>query len=326
MGWRHSVALLGFSALATATACDSKSRQGGTGATVSTTASAVATPSAASASSESSSPPPATSASGLPPVAQGTHAEMGPSDGDWTKWIRARVANAKAGQREIVRGPVARKLEPPCGGSQHERGRDPDVLLSSWSTSDSAATSGGGVLAAQWGPGTAPPHVVDAFDVPEVEVVEGWFTGDTTRQNACEAFGFHVMRSRRATATVPNPPVADFNPPVYEDDAQRVQVLLSAPESLRELPLLTDDRRWLAIVATLPLVEADVDAHAENTRAELASYGFDTAEIVDTRQAAAMFCCYRVVVAGRFATQGAAQATVTKAKRFYPAAYVRKGF
>jgi hypothetical protein len=251
---------------------------------------------------------------------------MGPRDGEWTAWVQARVANAKAGQREIVRGPIAQKLGPPCGGSQHERAHDPEVLLASWSTSDSAPTAGGATLAAEWGPGTAPPHVVDVFDVPEVEVVEGWFTGDTTHQNACEAFGFHVMRSRRASATVPNPPVADFNPPVYEDDAQRVQVLLSAPESLRELSPLTDDRRWFAIVATHPLVEADVDAHTEKARADLVTHGFDTAEVIDTRQAAAMFCCYRVVVAGRFTTQSAAQAAVTKAKRFYPAAYVRKGY
>jgi len=134
------------------------------------------------------------------------------------------------------------------------------------------------------------------------------------------------MRSRRASATVPNPPVGDFNPPVYEDDAQRVQVLLSAPESLRELPPLADDRRWLAIVATHPLVEADVDAHADMTRADLVARGFDTAEVIDSRQAAAMFCCYRVVVAGRFATQAAAQAAVAKAKRYYPAAYVRMGY
>jgi hypothetical protein len=134
------------------------------------------------------------------------------------------------------------------------------------------------------------------------------------------------MRSRRASATVPKSPDTDFNPAVYEDDAQRVQVLLSAPESLRELPSLTDDRRWLAIVATHPLVEVDVDAHADKTRADLVARGFDTAEVIDTRQAAAMFCCFRVVVAGRFATESAAQAAVTKAKPSYPAAYVRKGF
>jgi hypothetical protein len=167
--------------------------------------------------------------------------------------------------------------------------------------------------------------VVDVFDVPEVEVVEGWFTGDTTHQGGCEAFGFHVMRSRRA-GLAPALPNDDPALRYYEDDAQRVQVLLSAPESLRELPPLGDDRRWFAIVATHPLVEADVDAHAEKARADLVAHGFDTAEVIDTRQAAAMLCCYRVVVAGRFATQGEAQAAVTKAKRFYPAAYVRKGF
>jgi hypothetical protein len=224
--------------------------------------------------------------------------------------VRKRAANATAGEREIVRIPI---------GSAWGGSTSPDTFIGSWVAGH---INGGNVgLSVDWAPGT-----IKATG-PVTVIADGWFTGPQTEKatgpGTFDTFAFHVMRSREPGAGKGEGPNGD---PRLEEDAERVQVLLSAPESLRELPQLADDRRWFAVVANLPLLEADVDAHAEKARADLAAHGFDTAEVIDSRQAAGLFCCFRVVVAGRFATQSAAQSAVTKAKPLYPAAYVRKGF
>jgi len=91
------------------------------------------------------------------------------------------------------------------------------------------------------------------------------------------------------------------------------------------VPQLRDDRPWLAIIATLPYTQHDVDAEAEAIRARAVAAGFDGAAVLDTRQTANLFCCGRVVVAGRYAKEPDAASAVRSAKR-WPTAYVKQGW
>jgi hypothetical protein len=281
------------------------------GGTLQAVSAAPPQPSAAAPSSASTSTAPsAVAGGGLPPVAPGARAEVGPGlvDDPFSKWVDARAAQARAGKREIVRLPVGIAT----GGATV-----PDTFIGAWM---GGAIMGGDIgLSPEWEAGVPKPAGMQTW------IVEGWFTGTRTTEGlggggggpTWPIYGFHGMRSRTASSD------PDGNP---EADARRVQVLLAGDEATRELPALHDDRRWLAVAATLPLTEADVDAHAERARARLVADGLESAEIIDSRQAAGLSCCFRVIVAGRYAAEKDAAVTVGKAKHAFAGAYVRKGW
>lgn len=269
------------------------------------------------------SPASAAASAGLPAVTFSAPREAPiPIDGDLRAWVRKRWQNAKAGKREMVRIPVTHRW----GGSS-----TPAVFLGAWDN----VLMGGDGLSIEWGPGTIKLTPSDYLHAPQNLVVEGWFTGEAVIQKqdltydplVGDTFTFHATRSRVA-AKVPHPVPRSPNSLLgaLEVDAERVEVLLPPPESLREVSLLQDGLPWFAVVASLPLLDTDVDAHAAKTRADLVAMGFERAEIIDSRQATGLFCCYRVVLGGRFASEGEAQAAVAKAKKAFPMAYVRKGF
>jgi hypothetical protein len=92
------------------------------------------------------------------------------------------------------------------------------------------------------------------------------------------------------------------------------------------VPRLHDERPWLVIVATLPYQQPHVDDEAKALQARAVAAGFADAEVIDTRQTDELFCCSRVVLAGRYAGKKDADAVIGRAKRAGLPAYVRKGW
>ena len=60
---------------------------------------------------------------------------------------------------------------------------------------------------------------------------------------------------------------------------------------------------------------------------KLIDRGFPSAEIFDSRRASALFCCFHVVVAGRYATKKEALGVARQArKQRFRDVYVRRGW
>lgn len=259
-------------------------------------ASASAAPSEVAAASA----PAATAQQLLPSIAHGAHGAQGPKMEDSPavdKWVVARAAEAKEGRREIVSLPVSA-----VGGGATM----PPMTIGVWM---GAVVGTGDGLDVEWEPGAPKPAA------EHTSLVQGYFTGTHHKTPdfggpVFDLYGFHALRAR----------------PFAETDPMRADILLAGEEGARVLPPLTDDRRWLAIVDSLPVVEANVDVAAQSMRSKLAAAGFTDAEVIDSRQTADLFCCYRVVLAGRFATEAEAASAVklAKAKKFQ--AYARKGW
>jgi hypothetical protein len=239
----------------------------------------------------------------LPPVEPGSRAEKGPELDDsaaCAKWVRARAADARAGKRAIVRMPIG----VPAGGATA-----PDTFIGAWL--GGSITLGQDGITPEWEPGVPHPSGM------QTSIVEGWFTGTQKKEGggggpSWDTFGFHATRARAGSPD--------------EADARHLQVVLSGPEASRELPALHDDRPWLLVAASLPLLEKDVDAHAESARAKLVAEGFDQAEVIDSRQATGLFCCFRNVLAGRYASDKEAREALARVKHAHPGAFVRKGW
>jgi hypothetical protein len=93
-----------------------------------------------------------------------------------------------------------------------------------------------------------------------------------------------------------------------------------------DVPPLHDDRPWLLILSALPYDAPSVDEEASKQRDRAVAAGFAGADVIDTRQTTQLFCCSRVVVAGRYATPKEANTDLPKARRTWTSAYVRKGW
>jgi hypothetical protein len=89
---------------------------------------------------------------------------------------------------------------------------------------------------------------------------------------------------------------------------------------------LTDDKPWLVVIDSLALFDKGTDVRAEALRKKVEAAGFADAQVIDSRQAPLLFCCYRVVVASRQPTREAALAQVKALKQKKFGASVRRGW
>jgi hypothetical protein len=152
-------------------------------------------------------------------------------------------------------------------------------------------------------------------------VVEGRFTGDHGSAPASDdpaekakfkLWGFEVLRWR----------------PRRPDDPkdEKVRIVLAGKDAAEAVAPLADDRPWLVVADSLALFDKGTDKRALALKDKLVAAGFAQAEVIDSRQAPLLFCCYRVVVAARFATREQALAAVKDVKKKKLDASVRRGW
>ena len=111
------------------------------------------------------------------------------------------------------------------------------------------------------------------------------------------------------------------------DADARLHVLLDGAQNARKVAPLTGDKKWLVIINSLPLADKRSARRAETIKQKLIAKGFAGAEVFDSRAASKLFCCYRVVVAGRFASKKEARAAAKLARRArFRGVYVKQGW
>ena len=90
---------------------------------------------------------------------------------------------------------------------------------------------------------------------------------------------------------------------------------------------LSDERRWLVVVRSIPAHGKRARARSERLLVNLKKAGFSAAEVIDSRQAPRLFCCYIVVLASRHKDREAAMAQAKAVKkRGYRGITVRRGW
>lgn len=228
-----------------------------------------------------------------------------------SEWIAERVRRAKAGERELVRLPLAqRSMGWGCECPMHFVGTSTGTGTGHW-----VSLTVGSAL--------------ETSDTREgwVRVAEGYFTGRRVTEDLRDKnkeppeylyhpWEFHVLRSRAARDDTES----------HSDADAATAVVLDAKHFAVPVPALNDARPWLTIAQTIPLHQPNALATAQATVERLQRAGFPQAEFLDSRQAKELFCCYLLVVSGRHPTQAEAvrQARALKAKRF--SAYARRGW
>jgi hypothetical protein len=228
------------------------------------------------------------------------------------KWVKERVKNAKAGKPELVRFPMVGCLaSATCptlwaiGFSEHMEGSEQD---NRWFL---ALTDG-----------LTLPEIGMAKGTPEwapVLLVEGYFTG--VMRKPTEAEGFSDEEEKQAEFKVLRFSTAS------ESKAERLLKIVATGEAATEkVALLSDDRPWLVLASSKPLFDAESEELAAALKEKLVAAGFSDAESFDSRKAKNLFCCYLVVVAGRYKTKEEAQATVKKAKEKGFDTYTKQGW
>jgi hypothetical protein len=226
-------------------------------------------------------------------------------------WVNTRVAKARRDHHEIVRAPYdtsgfTRSIMPMdhvCDlPVEFDRRGDVDVFQ--------------GKAPEKFAyPELAPPSVQGEAD--------GWYRHERVKEKYED--GNHVDVYDLPVFVVwhvkPAPPPREK--PVPEPPPSIVAEL---DDDEIDVPQLHDDRPWLLVLATLPYDAPHVDDEAGKQRDRAVVAGFPAAEVIDTRQTTQLFCCSRVVVAGRYATLKEANADLTQARHTWAAAYVRKGW
>ncbi len=220
-------------------------------------------------------------------------------------WVKERLSNVKAGKRELVRIPFAHHGEWGCNCPGEYIGTQTD--------------SEGGIA---WLNPEFEPKVQETRSEKRDEeeggymrVAEGYFTGKRTKEKGEEEGqtytleGFHVLRWR----------------PLRGDKDARLTVVSAGPEWTEKVQTFTDDRPWLVVVDSLALLDKKTEARATALRDKLVAAGAKDAEVIDSRRAPMLFCCYRVVVSGRYATREAALAAADELKKKKISAGVRRG-
>lgn len=225
-------------------------------------------------------------------------------------WVKQRVRLAKQGKPELVRIPIA-------FASMGWGCRCPDRYIGT--TSNSAE----GPWLSLSGASVGLPYKYSER-LGTVAVAEGHFTGRRVKQDLREGkddpqewlyhpFEFTALRFRRFRDT-------------READA-KLHVLLDGAEAARKVPPFKDGKRWLVITNSVPLRDKRSARRAEQLRAKLLKQGFTAAEVFDGRAAPLLSCCYRVVVAGRYATKEEARAAAKQArKKRLRGVYVKQGW
>ncbi|MBI5481490.1 MAG: SPOR domain-containing protein [Deltaproteobacteria bacterium] len=222
-------------------------------------------------------------------------------------WVQARVRNAKAGTREIVRIPIVRRSTGwGCMCPWHYLGNNV------------GSYGGKSWLALTTAPGVSLSDRRDGW----VQIAEGTFTGATATEDYskhCDGckdwiytlYQFHVERAR---------------PAPKESESLRVHVLLAGKEASEKVAPLADGKPWLVMVSSVARGDKNSAAQAAAQRDKLVKAGFAGAAVIDSRSAPLLSCCYHVVVAGRFATQAEATALAKDVKKKKLPASVKKGF
>jgi hypothetical protein len=231
------------------------------------------------------------------------------------KWVSARVKKAAKGDSELVRFPVVGCMaSATCptwwaiGFSEHmeidQSGRWLLLLPETGITLPDTGFVGG---TAVWGP---------------VLLVEGYFTG--------------VKRWPKESEGFEDPDGEGYKPPEFrvlrftnasESKSERpLKIVATGAEAVKTVPGFGDDRKWLALVSSKPLFEADSESYSNELKDKLTKAGFSDAELFDSRKAKNLFCCYLSVTAGRYQTKEEAQATVKKLKDAGFDAYAKQGW
>ena len=216
------------------------------------------------------------------------------------EWADARLANAVGNRHEIVRVPYSasgfmRNMVPgdqicSLGVSFDLRGEvDPFRGKAPWNFGY---------------PELAPPAVIG--------VADGWYKHDRVKQKFDDG-----VRDLPVFVVWHVKPAEDAGDPA---------VIAELDDDEIDVPQLHDDRPWLLVLATLPYDVPRVDDEAGRERSRAVAAGFAGADVIDTRQTTELFCCSRVVVAGRYATEKEANAGLGQAKRTWATAYVRRAW
>lgn len=229
------------------------------------------------------------------------------------KWAAERARNAAAGKPEIVRFPLAHH----------------GTWGSGFPTYYVAGDLGSGpepcpCIAPQWAAGAEEPNTLDETgrDAGRMAVVEGRFTGKSAQVKEYEdspdsavhtVWDFEVLRWR---------PFRDGGA-----DEGKARVVATSAQASEGVAALADERPWLATVDSFPALQKGGDDKARKLLDKVAKTGFAKAEVIDSRAARLLFCCYKVVVAGRFATQDEATALMKELKKKgFANAGVRRGW
>ncbi|MGC4123153.1 MAG: SPOR domain-containing protein [Myxococcales bacterium] len=243
--------------------------------------------------------------------AHAADAEVSKPDGV-VKWVAERAASAAAGKPEIVRFPLAHR----------------GTWGSGFPTYFIADNAGSGpepcpCLAPKWAPGAEEPNTLDETgrDAGRMAVVEGRFTGKSTKVKE------HEDEPDSATHTLWEFEVLRWRP--FREggaDETKARVVASSTQAA-EVTALSDERPWLATVDSFPALEKSGQEKARQLLEKAVKAGFSKAEVLDSRGARLLFCCYKVVVAGRFATQDEATALMKELKqKGFANAGVRRGW
>lgn len=228
-------------------------------------------------------------------------------------WFEARLGNAKKGQREIVRVPlVQRSMGWGCSC--------PDMYIG-----DNVDNGGGGPwVEVEHGRHADLPGEAGRFGW--MRVVEGYFTGETTtfdpypdmddaEVEPYTLHGFHVLRSRVMRTD--------------NDKDTRIKVVLDGEEAKKQVAELKDAKPWLAIARSIPLGRKKAAETAEATKKKLVEAGYEGAQVLDSRAAPRLFCCFTLVLVGRYGTKAealAAAKAVKKNRKLRLKPHVRKGW
>jgi len=222
-----------------------------------------------------------------------------------TKWVKARMAAASKGAPELVRVPLA----------YHSMGWGcscPEVYIGTQTNSQE-----GPWISVKLAPGLKGPPQLTRPGV--VVVAEGTFTGQRVEERGDESVKYQLAEFQMLRWR--NYHEGDTSPD------RKLYLVLSAKELKEKIEPLRDDRPWIVVVESYPRADKRAGERAEKLRQALAGAGFAQAEVLDSRRAARLFCCYLVVAAGRYKTKPEALAAAKAVRqKKYKDVTVRQGW
>jgi hypothetical protein len=254
-----------------------------------------------------------TSPSGLPPLPRHVPVLRAEScAGDSTSpWLEARFAAARSGRREIVRLPYSVGMFWGCSCPMDY------ICMSPVETFATAFSSDARLAGTDLRRGIRPDPSRPAETGTQAGIVEGWIDKERLQQwwgeggehKLWKQLVFEVWHARAFASEAESSNLDAYVVAELDDDELFV-------------PRLHDERPWLVILATLTYERPHVDDEAQTVRARAVAAGLSDAEVIDSRQTDALFCCSRVVVAGRYESKKAADAALPRARHTSPGAYV----